>query len=112
MKILINLLINALAVFITAYVVPGVYVRDFMTAVVVAVMLGVVNIFIKPVITILALPLTILTLGLFQFVVNALLIMLVGNLVPGFTVNGFLSALLFSLLISLVSGFLRMLARE
>ncbi len=112
MKILINLLINALAVFITAYVVPGVFVRDFMTAVVVAVMLGVVNIFIKPVITILALPLTILTLGLFQFVVNALLIMLVGNLVPGFTVNGFLSALLFSLLISLVSGFLRMLARE
>ena len=112
MKILINLLINALAVFITAYVVPGVYVRDFMTAVVVAVILGVVNVFIKPVITILALPLTILTLGLFQFVVNALLIMLVGNLVPGFTVNGFLSALLFSLLISLVSGFLRMLARE
>lgn len=112
MKIFINLLINALAVFITAYVVPGVVVRDFMTAVVVAVMLGVVNIFIKPLLTILALPLTILTLGLFQFVINALLILLVSNLVSGFVVNGFLSALLFSLLISLVSGFLRMLARE
>lgn len=109
MRLLFNLLINALAVFISAYILPGVKVDTFVTAFVVAIVLGVVNAFIKPVLVILTLPVTLLTLGLFIIVINALMVLLVSALVPGFKVDGFWWAILFSLALSLVSWFLHSL---
>lgn len=108
--IFVNLIVSALAVIISAYVLPGVKVDGFLTAVVVAVVLGVVNMFIKPILILLALPLTILSLGLFTFVINAFLILLVSNIVPGFKVDGFLWALIFSLVLSIVGSLLHTLA--
>ena len=109
--IIVNLIVSAIAVLISAYILPGVKVDGFLTAVVVAVVLGVVNMFIKPVLLLLTLPLNILTLGLFTFVINAVLVLLVSNIVPGFKVEGFLYALLFSLVLSVVSSFLYSLAK-
>ncbi len=109
--LLINLIVNALAVIISAYILPGVKVDGFLTAVIVAVVLGVVNMFIKPILLLLTLPLNILTLGLFTFVINAFLVLLVSNIVPGFKVEGFLYALIFSLVLSVVSSFLYSLAK-
>lgn len=108
--IFVNLLVSALAVILSAYILPGVKVDGFATAVVVAVVLGVANMFIKPILILLTLPLTILSLGLFTFVINAVLVLLVSNLVSGFKVEGFLSALLFSLVLSIVGAFLHSLA--
>lgn len=105
-----NLLVKSMAVFITAYLLPGVKVADFWTAVIVAIVLGLVNMVIKPILVILTLPITILTLGIFALIINALMILLVSALVPGFTVKSFAWALLFSLVLSLVSSFLNSLA--
>ncbi len=107
MGIIINLLINGVAVFVTSYVLSaGVQVDSFMTALIVAVVLGLVNTFIKPIIHIFALPLTVITLGLFSLVINALMILLVDALIPGFAVSGFIWALIFSFVLSLVNSVL------
>ena len=111
MRLLIYLLVNGLAVFITAYILPGITVDNFLTAVIVAVVLGVANFILKPILILLTLPITILTLGLFTFVINALLVMLVAALVPGFHVSGFGWALVFSLVLSLVGSFLHALSK-
>ena len=111
MGFLINLLINGLAVYITAHVLPGVSVDSFVTAIIVSVVLALVNTFIKPILFILTLPATILTLGLFTLVINALMVFLVATFVPGFHVNGFWSALFFSLILSLVGWVLRGLTK-
>lgn len=110
MNLVANLLVNGLAVFITAYVLPGVNVENYLVALIVAVVLGIVNTVIKPILILLTLPVTIITLGLFVFVINAFLILIVSNLVPGFTVESFWWALAFSLVLSLVNGFLNSLA--
>lgn len=112
MGIIINLLVNALAVFITARLLPGVIIDNFFTAIMVSVVLGLVNSLIKPILVILTLPLNILTLGLFTFVINAFLILLTSVIVPGFNVRNFWWAFLFSLVISLVSWFLQNLTKE
>ena len=104
MKILANLILATLAVAITAYLLPGVTVDSPVTALVVAVVLGIINALVRPLLVLLTLPVTILTLGLFLFVINALLVMLAAAIVPGFHVDGFLWALLFSLVLSLVSS--------
>lgn len=109
MGLLISILINGLAVFITANFLPGVKVDSFITAIIVAIVLGIVNFIVKPILHLLTLPITILTLGLFTFVINALMILLVDRLVPGFDVDNFWAALLFSLVLSLVSSLLHSL---
>ena len=106
MDLLIRLVINGFVVFIVAYILPGVHVDNFMSALIVAILLGAVNMFIKPIIVALTLPITIITLGLFLFVINAVLILIVDYFVPGFSVNNFLSALLFSLIVSFLGSFL------
>jgi len=111
MKIIMKLLINAIAVFVTAKILPGVYIDSFVTALVVAVVLGVINTFLKPVLLLLTLPVTILTLGLFTFVINALLVLLAAALVSGFQVKNLLWALLFSLVLSLVNSVLQSLVK-
>ncbi|KAA6440422.1 phage holin family protein [Dyadobacter flavalbus] len=108
MKLLIRLIISTLAIIVAANVVPGVAVAGTMTAVIVAIVLGILNTFLKPVLQILALPITILTLGLFYIVVNVFIIYLASYLVDGFSISGFLSALFFGLVVSIVSGILGM----
>jgi putative membrane protein len=107
----VNLIVSTLAVLISAYILPGVKVDGFLTAIVVAVILGIVNMFIKPILLFLTFPLTILSLGLFYFVINALMVLLVSAIVPGFKVSGFFWALIFSLVLSIVSSFLNSLAK-
>lgn len=106
MGFLINLIISGLAVFITAYLLPGVHVENFLTALKVAIVMGIINFLIKPVLMLLTLPINLMTLGLFTFVINALLVLLVTKLVAGFTVNSFVTALIFSLVLSVVNWIL------
>lgn len=86
--------------------------RDFWTAIVVAVVLALLNAILKPILFILTLPITVVTLGLFYFVLNALMILLTDNLIDGFEVDGFWWALLFSLLLSITSAVLYKEKRE
>ena len=88
---------------VSAYILPGVHVQNFWTALVVALVMGVLNILIKPLLVILTLPITIVTFGLFLLVINALMVLLASRIVPGFTVDGFWWAVLFSILVSLIN---------
>lgn len=112
MGMLIAWLVNALALVITSYIVPGFRISDFPTALLAAVVIGLLNIFIKPILLLLTLPINLLTLGLFTFVVNALLLMLASRIVPQMMVDGFLAALLASLVISVVSTILSSLTQN
>ena len=103
MSIIINWLISGIAIVITAYLLPGIHLSGFKAALLTAVVLGLINAVIKPVLKLLTLPLTILTLGLFSLVINALLIMLTAKLVPGFQVQGFLWAVAFSIVLAVVN---------
>lgn len=113
MGLLIKLFVNTLAILITAYLLhQGVHIDSLFTAIVVAVVLGVINLFAKPILVILTLPLTILTFGLFAFIINAVIILLVSWFVPGFHVNGFLWALAFSLVLSIINAFLNVFIKS
>lgn len=101
-----TILINSVAVYITAKILQGVEVKDFVTAIVVAVVLALVNTFIKPVILFFTLPVTIITLGLFILVINALMIMIVDSLMEDFSVKNFGWAILFGIALSIVNGIL------
>lgn len=105
MRTFINLLVTAIIVYILANFLPGVHVNSYIDSIVVVIVLTLLNIFVKPVLRIISIPITILTLGLFLFVINALIILLCAKLVSGFSVDGFWYALLFSLILSLVQGF-------
>jgi len=106
MGLFIYLVINTIAVFVASKILPGIHVENIVTALLVAIVLGVINVFLKPLLVILTLPINLLTLGLFTFVINAFLVLVVSWIVPGFTVDNFLWALAFSLIVSLVSSFL------
>lgn len=99
---IIHWIVSALAILVAAYLIPGVEVT-FIGALVAAIVLALINIFIKPLVVLLTLPINVLTLGLFSLVINALLVMLASMVVPGFSVDGFLAALLFSILLSLIN---------
>jgi putative membrane protein len=106
MHFLINWFLYAMAIGITAYILPGVHLDGIFAALVTAAILGLVNSILRPILFILTLPLTILTLGLFTFILNALMVLLTAAIVPGFTIAGFWWAVLFSLLLSLCFYFL------
>jgi putative membrane protein len=105
MGFLMRVVISAVNVFVLAYILPGVNVNDFFTALIVALVLALLDSIVKPLLLIFTLPVTILTLGLFIFVINALIILLGTYLVKGFVVDGFWWALLFSLLLSFFNSF-------
>lgn len=105
-KLLINWFISTLVVMAAAYILPGVNVVTFTAALVTALVLGIINLFIKPLVIILTLPITIMTLGLFMLAINALLILIASAIVPGFTVDGFWWALIFSVVVSIINSFL------
>jgi putative membrane protein len=104
-------LVNGLAVFITAYLLPGVQVENYLVALIVAVVLALINTLIKPIIILFTLPVTIITFGLFVLVINAVLVMIVANIVPGFEVVSFGWALLFGLILSIVNALLSSLVK-
>ena len=109
MGIFIHIFVNTLAVLTGAYLLKGVHVDGFTTAVVVAIVLGLLNAFLKPILIFLTFPITILTLGLFLFVINALMILVADKLVSGFEVQNFWWALAYSLVVSIVGSFLNSL---
>lgn len=102
MNFIIKILLSGLAVFLTAYFLPNVSVDGFLTALIVGGVLGLLNTFVKPVIQILTLPITAITLGLFLLVINTLMVMLADYLIGGFQINGFLWAFIFSVINSVV----------
>ncbi|MBL7834571.1 MAG: phage holin family protein [Cyclobacteriaceae bacterium] len=104
MNWLFRFLLSSVAVVLTCYLLPGADVTDFWTAMVVALVLSLVNIFIKPLLILFTIPVTILSLGLFLLVINALMILLTDYFVDGFDVKGFWWALLFSLILSLFNS--------
>ena len=108
---LLHWLISAVAIGIAAYLIPGIEVT-LIGALVLAVVLGIINAFLKPIINLLTLPINVVTLGLFSLVVNALLIMLAGMLVPGFTVDGFWPAFFFGIVVALVSALFGAVAKR
>lgn len=112
MKILANWVVNALALFIVSKIITGIRLQDFWSALMAVAVIGLVNTLIKPVLLFLTFPITILTLGLFTFVVNAFMLILASSLTPGFKVDGFGTALLGSILLSLVSTLLYSLVRS
>jgi len=101
MNLLIRLIVTAGIVMLLAHFLPGVSVSGFVAALIVAIVLGVLNVVVKPILIILTIPITIVTLGLFLFVINACIILLADKFVEGFGVNGFWTALLFSILLSI-----------
>jgi putative membrane protein len=106
MGFLVKLLVNALAVIISAYLIRGVFVDGIITAIIVALVLGLLNTFVKPILLILTLPITILTLGLFYLVLNVIIIYIADYFIGGFRVDGFLPALFFSFVLALVGWIL------
>ncbi len=103
MYVLVSLLLSTLAVLVAAYILPGVHISSFFTALVVAVVLGIVNAIILPFLLLITLPINILTLGLFTLVIIGFLVMGVAAIVPGFTVDNFWWALLFAIVLFIVN---------
>jgi putative membrane protein len=110
MRLLLGWAINAGVLLLLPYLLPAVQVRDFWTALLVALVLGLLNAIVRPVLVLLTLPITVLTLGMFLFVINGLMFWLVARMLDGFTVTGFwwavLAALLYSVISSVVSSML------
>jgi len=101
--IISRILVGAFGLLLAAYVVPDIAVEGIYVAVIAAIILGVLNTIVKPVLVLLTLPVTIVTLGLFIFIINAALFMFAASFIEGFTVNGFIPALLGSLIVTVVS---------
>lgn len=113
MGFIIKILVLALAVWVAAYILPGVHlVNDAKTIIIVSLVLALLNAIVKPILIILTIPVTIITLGLFLLVINALMVVWTSNLVDGFKVDGWLTALFFSLIVSIVSSVLHSFAKD
>jgi len=112
MKTLLHFIVSTIAILITAYILPGVHVSGLLAAFVLAVVLGAINLILRPILIFLTLPITIFTLGLFVLVINGLLVMLASYIVPGFTVDSFWSALLFGIVLAIINWVLQIFDRE
>lgn len=111
MSIIISFLITCLTMVVSTKLLPGIHVDNWTTIVLVSLVFSVINVVLKPILVIISLPLTILTLGLFLLVVNAALIMLTATIVPGFSVDGWLTAIMLGVIISVVNSILQRLFR-
>ena len=113
MNIIIRFLLSGVAVLLTAYLLEdGVHVKDYGYALLVAAVISLANVIVRPILVILTIPITIVTLGLFLLVINAIIILLVSHFVPGFQVDGFWWALGFSLILSLFNGMFGALLKD
>ncbi|MDH3321932.1 MAG: phage holin family protein [Flavobacteriaceae bacterium] len=106
MKFILKILLSAVAVLVLAKILPGITVDNYTTAIWVAVLIGILFTFLKPVLVVLTFPVTILTLGLFLFVINAVLVLIANSWIDGFEVSGFWTAMLFSILLSFFESIL------
>lgn len=111
MRLLLKLLVTSLAVFFGAKLIPGVHLEGFPTAILVALLMGFLNAFLRPILIILTIPITLITFGLFLLVINAIIIMLADSALTGFTVDRFISAVLFSIIVSIITWILEALAK-
>lgn len=112
MYLIVSLLLNALALIITAYIVPGMHVANFTSALLAAIVLAVLNTFIKPILVILTFPINFLTLGLFTFVLNAIVLRLTEVFVPGLVIDNWLAAILGAVVLSVVSTALSLFVKD
>ena len=110
MGFLLKLLVTSLAVFFSAYILNGVYLEGFPTAILVALLMGFLNAFLKPILIILTIPITLVTFGLFLLVINAVIILLADYALTGFTVDSFFTAVLFSIIVSVITWILEAIA--
>lgn len=110
MKFLINLVLNALAIMLAAYLLPGIQVEGFTSAIMLALVLSLLNVTIKPVLVVLTIPVSVVTLGLFLIVINAGVILLADYFIPGTNIDGFWWAILFGFIVSIVNSILYSLA--
>lgn len=106
MKFIMRVVVTSVIAFGLSYILSGVHIDTFWTAIIVAIVLAILNAILKPILILLTFPITLVTFGLFLFVINACIILLAEKVVPGFVVDGFWWALLFSLLLSIVSSLL------
>jgi len=106
LRLILRLLVTAAIAFILAQFLPGVHVDKYMTAIWFAIVLGLLNALLRPLLIIITIPITLLTLGLFLFVINTITVLLASDLVKGFTIDGFWAGLLFSLLLTLSTSLL------
>jgi putative membrane protein len=109
---IIRFLLSGLAVLLTAYLLPGVHVEHYGYALLAAVFISLANVLVKPILVILTIPITVITLGLFLLVINALIILLVEAIIPGFGVDGFWWALAFSLILSIFNSMFSEFAKD
>ncbi|MDD5721326.1 MAG: phage holin family protein [Candidatus Pacebacteria bacterium] len=112
MKTFIHFIVSTIAILITAYILPGVHVSGLLAAFVLAVVLGAINLILRPILIFLTLPITIFTLGLFVLVINGLLVMLASYIVPGFTVDSFWSAFLFGIVLAIIGWVLQVFEKR
>jgi len=112
MKLILKLFLNAAAVIVLAKILKGVDIDNYITAIIVAVVLSLLNLIIKPIFVILTLPITIFTLGLFLFVINACIILLADTLIDGFSVMNFWWAIIFSVLLSILQSLLHSMLKK
>ena len=106
MRILLNLFFTAIVAYFLTYIITGIHFDGFSGAIIFALVLGILNLIVTPVLKILGLPLTIITLGLFSLVINAFVILLAAKFVPGMSIDGFWTAFIFSIALSLITSLL------
>ncbi|MFK7952773.1 MAG: phage holin family protein [Ekhidna sp.] len=112
MNILVKILLSSIGVVVASYLLPGVEVDQFTTAIIIALLISLLNVTVKPLLIILTIPLTVFTLGLFLLVINAIIILIASSVVSGFVVDNFWWALFFSLLLSLINSLLTDISKD
>lgn len=110
MKLIIRFVLNVFALYVVAYLVPGFEIEGLSAAIVAAIVIGIINSLIKPILQLIALPITIITFGIFAFLINVFLLWGASLVVPGFSIDSFLTAVISSIVLSLVSWFLNKIA--
>lgn len=104
---ILSLLVNAAALYVVSQLIPGIRLDDFTTAIMAAFVLGLLNVFLRPLLTILTLPVNLLTFGLFSYVLSAVVLWVAGRIVPGFEVTSFVSALVGAIILAFLSSLLQ-----
>lgn len=104
MKLILHWFLSAIGLLLTAFLVPGAAISGLITALILAVVIGSINAVVRPLLVALTLPLTVVTFGLFLLIINGITVFLASMIMPGFTVNGFWTAVLFAIILSIVNG--------
>jgi len=112
MNYILKIILTAIAVFVLANILPGISIENYITAIFVAILLGILNTLVRPILIVFTIPLTIVTLGLFLFIINAIIVLLAGYFINGFTVANIFWAFLFSILLSISQSILHKLLKE